>query len=388
MYTIKLVRKLKERTSDERLKNMVRGIADYLKGKNAAKNWEISIASSVKVEFSGGIYSYTGTIRLTQKSGHESKREKQARVLGELLLKHCGSKFGNYPWEVDPESEHSFLNELKTEILSESLETPDLKSLPSIPERLPNLKVDVSDHFSHIYGREHQLKIVLSAIEAGIASDWENRFHAVLFGAPACGKSDILSSVGKMLGKEGEAYLKLDATSTTQAGAQKLFLRGGHVPPVLIIEEIEKTEEKALRWLLGLLDHRAEIRKMTARENETRSLKLLCLATVNDIDLFRKTMHGALASRFSHQIYCPRPDRNILKMILTREVENHGGDLAWIEPALKYCVDENGWNDPRKIIPVCLCGREGLLDGSYQESLKATEMPSEKKTRLKFKIAK
>lgn len=244
------------------------------------------------------------------------------------------------------------------------------------------------DYFSHLYDRDHQIKMVLSAIKAGIDSNFENRFHCVLYGEPACGKSEILTSVAKMLGNEGEAYFKLDATSTTMAGAQKLFFDTSFkIPNILIIEEIEKQKEDHFRWLLGLLDHRAEIRKTTAKETYQRSAKVLCLATVNNMDKFERQMEGALYSRFANKIYCPRPDRSVLKKILTRELKKSNGNLAWIEPALDFCVDKMGWNDPREILPVCLQGQDSLLDGSYQASVMATQCPGTTKKSTARKAA-
>jgi hypothetical protein len=83
-------------------------------------------------------------------------------------------------------------------------------------------------------------------------------------------------------------------------------------------------------------------------------------------------MDGALASRFSHKIYCPRPGRQVLEQILLREVNKHDGDRTWIKPALDYCLDIEQTNDPRRIITVCLCGREKLLTGEYQRILQAS----------------
>lgn len=232
-------------------------------------------------------------------------------------------------------------------------------------------------HFDHIYERESQIEIVLSAINAALVSQMANRYHCVLFGEPACGKSEILLSVGRMLGVDGDQYLKLDATSTTEAGIKKHLLEVDRIPPVLIIEEIEKTEEKTLRWLLGILDTRGEVRNLNARTGaQQRSVPMLCLATVNDMEKFEGMLAGALASRFSQEIYCPRPTKLIMQRILEREVARVNGKPEWIPPTLAYCCDLNHIFDPRKVIPVCLCGRDALLDGSYQRHLEAVKRPS------------
>lgn len=73
------------------------------------------------------------------------------------------------------------------------------------------------DAFSHIYERDAQIEIIMSAIEAGIKSDFYDRFHLALIGDPACGKTEVLRTIKTILGEE--AVLEYDATATTQAGA-------------------------------------------------------------------------------------------------------------------------------------------------------------------------
>jgi hypothetical protein len=234
------------------------------------------------------------------------------------------------------------------------------------------VNTDRGEHFAHLFERDHQIALVHSALSAYVASGFEDRFHCVLYGPPACGKTEILRSFARMVGPE--AVLLFDATSTTKAGAERVLLETAEIPPVLIVEEIEKTDEQSLRWLLGVLDQRAELRKVTHRLTASRTVKLLCLATVNDIELFRRVMDGALASRFTHKVHCPRPSREVLRRILLREIEQRRADAAWIDPALDWC-EEEGTNDPRRAIAVCLCGREGLLTGEYQQALRATMAP-------------
>lgn len=237
-------------------------------------------------------------------------------------------------------------------------------------------------YFSEIYDREDQREVILSALDAAITSEMQNRFHCILWGEPGCGKSDLLSATGKMLGEEDEAYIKLDATSTTMVGILKRLFNDRVIPPVLMIEEIEKAPEDSLRWLLGLMDSRAEIRKVDARAGSLkRSVPVLVLATANDINKFRRSLSGALASRFSFEIECPRPSRAILYKILEREVNKIEGDTDWIEPTLKFCYDDLGWTDPRKIIPVCLAGKDKLITGKFQKAISAVDPNLRKKIR-------
>jgi MoxR-like ATPase len=165
--------------------------------------------------------------------------------------------------------------------------------------------------------------------------------------------------------------MEFDATATTAAGAIKELAEREILPRVLVVEEIEKADEKSLAFLLALCDLRGEIRKTTARATIQRDTKLLVIATVNNVELFQKLQAGALASRFANKIGFSRPSREQLAMILEREVSKIDGDSRWIKPALDYC-EERDITDPRQVIALCLCGRDMLITGEYQEMLKDT----------------
>jgi hypothetical protein len=136
-------------------------------------------------------------------------------------------------------------------------------------------------------------------------------------------------------------------------------------------EEIEKVPDAPFLWLLSALDGRTEIRKTTIRGTIHRKVPFVCVATVNDLELFESRHDGAMASRFSHKIYCPRPNAATLRKILMREIESMDGDPNWVEPALRYCIDVENNTDPRRVIAVCLTGRDDLLTGKFQDNLKA-----------------
>ncbi len=209
---------------------------------------------------------------------------------------------------------------------------------------------DWTSNFDHLFGLDAHIKRVRLALEAGVESNWRNRFHCALVGPPGCGKSDICRSIKEALGED--AVMEFDATATTAAGAIKELAEREILPRVIVIEEIEKADEKTMAFLLGVLDLRGEIRKTTARATIQRNTKLFAIATVNDVALFEKLQAGALASRFTNRIHFKRPSRETLALILTREVHKVGGDPAWIAPALDYC-DEHGITDPRQVIAIC-----------------------------------
>jgi hypothetical protein len=236
------------------------------------------------------------------------------------------------------------------------------------------LPSDFEDNFSHLYGLDNHIARVRGAIEAAIMSNWNNRFHVALIGPPGCGKSEICRSVRKALGDD--AVMEFDATATTAAGAMKELGEIDILPRILVVEEIEKAPtEQALSWLLALADQRGEIRKTTARASIQRDTKLLVIATVNDFDLFKTLQKQALASRFSNQVWFKRPSREMLTLIVTREVDKVNGDHRWIQPAIDFC-EKIGTDDPRTVIAHTLCGRDLLLTGEYQQMMSDTAPPT------------
>jgi hypothetical protein len=230
-----------------------------------------------------------------------------------------------------------------------------------------NLPEQYASYFSHIFDRGSQIRVILAALQSAKATEFKKRSHCMLWGLPACGKSEILLAVEKMVGPD--SVVRLDATSTTKAGAENLLLDLDTIPPILIIEEMEKCNPANLPWLLGVMDSRGEIIKTNARVGSLRrEARCLVLATVNDMAMFQSIMSGALASRFSHKIYCPRPDRKVLEKILRREIKETGGNEDWIKPALDYCLELEKTNDPRRAMAL-LDGRDKLLTGEYQKDL-------------------
>lgn len=251
---------------------------------------------------------------------------------------------------------------------------PDDNAIPLSGDFLGYTEVDIPDefesNFNHLFGLDAHIARIRRALEAGMQSGWMNRYHCALIGPPGCGKSDICQTIKRTLGEE--AVLEFDATATTAAGAIKELAEREILPRVLIVEEIEKSDEKALAFLLAVLDLRAEIRKTTARATIQRDTKLFAIATVNNHELFGKIQAGALSSRFANQIWFRRPNRDQLRMILQREITKISGDFAWMDPALDYC-EKNNITDPRRVSALCLCGREMLITGEYQKMLEETQ---------------
>lgn len=221
--------------------------------------------------------------------------------------------------------------------------------------------------FSRIYDRDAQIREVMESIRTAKETGMQVRNHVLLYGPPGCGKSEIMGAVATALGDR--AVRRLDATAMTGAGAQEILL-GAAVPAIIAIEEAEKLPQADLRWLLSVMDGRAEVRKTTVRTGAVaRECRCLVMATVNDVEKFRGFLAGALYSRFSVPVYCPAPDRALLRRILTRELERiPGGRPEWIDPAIDYAVSVEGTYQVRRIVAIMTNARDRLLDGSFQAS--------------------
>ncbi len=374
-YFLEFTRICSQRTNDTTINGQLNYILDRGMSGGRGKGWTKQIVPDEPTRESvDGVtmWKFRRTVRLIKSSGRAESAHDQFQAMLEVFEKTLPQPQAGgikYPWTFVVPNQGA----PPTKITSTPIAPP-----VNVPVKYKDINLNRGKFFDHIYDRDAQIEIILSAIYAAVESEMDNRYHCVLWGEPACGKSDTLISVGKMLGEENQAYFKFDATSMTEAGVKKFLLDSadmGAVPPVLVIEEIEKTEDKMLRWLLGVMDTRGEIRQLNFRVgNRQANVPMLCLATVNDIVKFREVMSGALASRFSHEVYFPRPSREILKRILKREIDKlpdipeNTRKEEWIEPTLRFCVDNPPHiNDPRKIIPICICGKDKLLTGEYQD---------------------
>jgi MoxR-like ATPase len=244
---------------------------------------------------------------------------------------------------------------------------------------LATVNLEPGDHFNRIYGREPQIRRTFDALMLAERTGWNKRRNTLFDGPPGCGKSETMLSFAKMLGKEGEQWLWFDAPNMTKAGAVELIISAPRVPPILFIEEIEKVEEAALRWLLGVMDIRGEVRRTNYRVgNEAKNVRMFVVASANNVKLLKTVMSGALYSRFQNRIYFPEPDRDIMSQILRREVAEIEGEEAWVEPALKFGYDRWGMRDPRDLINIVSVGGKRLLDNSAQKDHEKTMHPFDK----------
>jgi hypothetical protein len=242
----------------------------------------------------------------------------------------------------------------------------------------PIIRVDQkewdAEFYKDLFGLDAQTRLLKDALDAAMDSQFQHRFNVVLVGPPGCGKTEMCKIIKKLYGEA--AVMEFDGTSTTAAGAQKRIAELAELPRIMIIEEIEKANAEALNYLLSMLDTRGEIRKTTARGNIDRDTKVLAIVTVNNWSKFKKIASGALHSRFATPIKFGRPSPQVMRMILEREIQKlidagGQGNMGWIDPAIKF-ADEMGVKDPRRVIALCLNGKDRWFDGSFEADCKAT----------------
>jgi hypothetical protein len=81
---------------------------------------------------------------------------------------------------------------------------------------------------------------------------------------------------------------------------------------------------------------------------------------------------GAVLNRFTNQIHCPRLSNDSLFKAVKKYTDllPDSNDL-WIQPAIDYVTQEEGTDNVRRIIALACDGRDGWLDGSFANTLRA-----------------
>jgi hypothetical protein len=379
-------RVMKRGPGDKILAQLDRFASLALKGERG-RGWRYAIDKIKKPLRDGdnGLWIYTQTVFFTPTSNRETIAKKWPRIVQRFARAACAGSLRGVPWKVvQPEG----YTDLPAHAQDHHGKTGNLHKRADEPKILGHVNLEPDAHFSRIYGREPQINRIFDALKLASRTDWVKRTHTLLDGEPGCGKSEIMKAFANMLGCENEAWRWFDATSMTKAGAIEEIMKSPVVPPVLFIEEIEKCEEAALRWLLGVMDTRGEIRRTNYRVgNQARNVRMVVIATANDVKLLQQVLSSALYSRFQNRIYCPPPDRAIMERILTREMRDIYGRKEWVEPALEFAFDKWGMRDPRSIIAIFSCGGDRLLDGSFQRDYEATMHPHEMQKLLSTKEA-
>lgn len=383
MYTLSLRRYIQKKVDKKKIKAQI----EYLISRGVASNRGRTWSTSYRFKgpsFDTDKFVVDCQVKFIKTKGRPSS-DIEIKQWEEIksVIQQCGKgvKFGSNPWivkEIGSKLPDYLPMPIDTEKDCQTLMSnskADVKTWNDliVPNELLGAESDfhLSNHdaWKSLYGVNPQIRIILSNIKRAHDTNGESRNHAVLFGHAGCGKTTTMFALEKMFGSS--SVLKLDATSTTKAGIEKLFFSElENVPPLVFMEEAEKADPDALKIWLGALDDRGEIRKVNFRVNQLRQIKVLFICTVNNKTMFDKMMGsdgsqaGALSSRCVTQVYYPRPSDSILYQILDKEIEEKGGNKEWIEPAIKM-ADALKVTDPR-IVKSYLAGGDRLLDGTYQ----------------------
>lgn len=347
-----------------------------LKG-TRGKGWTYKITRIEDPKRNNDQVIHRATVLFDTTHQRESVHEKWSSIVRKFAEVACSGALKSNPWRVISPTGFDAVAE---EAIKSHVRAGERKERMNEPKTLGEVNlVPAKGEFDRIFGREAQLRRILDALHLAQRTEWQKRNNVLLDGPPGSGKSECMMAIAKMLGAENDAWRWFDATSMTKAGAIEEIIANSVVPPVLFIEEIEKCEENALRWLLGVMDVRGQIRRTNYRVgNDARNVRMLVIASANDVKLLKEVMSGALYSRFQNKIYCPEPDRLIMRKILEREIEEIKGKTSWIDPTLQFAFDKWCITDPREVINIMSCGGDRLLTGDYQKDHEETMHPYEK----------
>lgn len=393
-FQVILKRTCSQQTGDKALNTQIEHLKAAAK-RGRGKNWECTALKGATKKVANG---YLFPVRFTFKktSGHKTEEvlyKDKEDIVSRLMKSGSGTYFNKFPWKKVEDSPSSPSDESSPEPsaaggVTTTEEIGDVQTIGQyetvtkaediiIPEVLlsgSDEEIEEHDAFRGIYGRAAQIRTAHAVLNSAFTTKMQRRHNILFWGYPGCGKSHLVKGIKALLGPD--AVLELDSTSTTKAGIEKIFLSGLEtgVPPVVVMEEIEKTDESALRVWLSALDERREIRKVNFRQATVRKIDILCIATANDKIAFDKLFRagnqdgrGALSSRFTKQIYVPRPDRAIMERILERDIKEFGGKREWIQPCLDL-ADVLDTNDPREVLGM-LVGGDRLIDDSFQRDV-------------------
>jgi len=312
------------------------------------------------------MYRYTAKL-IVRKEGEARSEEKLIEQFDacKAVVHRSAQQEG---WYIQSEDISGLAGSDINPLLLESKQKQIAKFNQNLELEIPNLTDEVrKQYLGHLFERDSQIAIIHNSVLTAVRTKFNKRRHGVLYGPAGCAKSELLVALKNFYGGD-QAVLELDATTCSKAGLEKLLLRlatESCLPPMMFMEEIEKQSPETLHCLLQIMDSRGRIERTLATTGKTSaSAKLLVWGTCNDEKLLKSFMRGALWSRFCHRVYCPRPNKKLMKKILSREVKEMNGDEKWIEPALEFCYTELKTNDPR-VACALLDGGDGLIDGSY-----------------------
>jgi len=373
---IVVVERKTNRVSNEKIaRNQVENAVGTALKSGRGRGWSSKIGP-VQSTSNNGMWTHRVAITFTTTSNRASLMDKFPAILNRLAQAACAGNLRKSPWVItEPEG---FANIAEIAKTRES-KAVRLKELAEEPKSLGKIIIDPQDHFNRLFGRDAQIRRILSALQLAELTDYKKRPHMLFCGDPGGGKTEMTRCMQEMMGKENEAWMRYDAPSMTRAGVLEDLISSSKVPPILFLEEIEKVEtDHALRWLLGVMDDRGIVQRTNYRVgNQAKNVRMVVIATCNDVGLLRKIMYGALYSRFKgNVINFPYPDESMMRKILERELQDiPDSDPKWIDAAMDFGFGKLKIRDPREVISIMNVGRDSLMDGQFQRDYLDTLYP-------------
>ncbi len=252
-----------------------------------------------------------------------------------------------------------------------------------LPLQLPDLTPEVIEKaFNGIYEREEHVRLIHDSFRTYAATRGQKTSHVLLYGEPAAAKTSLFERFKDLYeqGSDIDRVVFLDAQTMTKAGLEDWLLgkaEEGSLPEVVVVEELEKQDEKILLPLISVMGS-GYVMKTNARVGRrVEQIRLVVWGTCNNVERLKKFHDGALWSRFTHKLPCRRPSREVMRKILLREIEARQGNPAWAQLALTLGYDELQTTDPREIIGL-LDGGDRLLTGEYQRDYLAVHRKADR----------
>lgn len=248
------------------------------------------------------------------------------------------------------------------------------------PFIVPELTQEVMETvFDGIYEREPHIRIIHDSVKNYSTSGGKVRSHILLYGKPAGAKTSLLERFKEFYDDENERVVFIDGPTMTKAGLENWLVElaeSSKLPEIIVIEEIEKQNKDNLLILLSLMASGKIMRTNSRVGRDEHKANCLIWATCNDEEELKNFRNGALHSRFTHKLYCARPNRALMHKILLKKIEERNGNPVWADIALKFADDLQAQmagllgkkviiDDPREIVGF-LDGGDRLMDSSYQ----------------------
>lgn len=246
-------------------------------------------------------------------------------------------------------------------------------AIPRITCLTSDINLNPTGFFDHMLNRENQLARVIRAARTAVESGFRITNGVLIYGPPSSGKSSFFRCFKNMVGEQ--FVYEIDATASTQAGIINDLQTHSNIR-FIILKEFDKLKGNGdeFKWLLSGMDEEKKIRKITSDGPIEVKTEALFLADCNNLSRIERIMDGALYSRFVNKIYFPPISDDDIHVALQRYNQMIHGDDTWIPPVIDYVRRKLGMVDMRTMIGLLTDGREGWLDGTYEQELEASSI--------------